>query len=792
MIGRRIPGLTGPILVAGAGTYVDDVQLQGMTHLAVLRSPYAHARIREIDVTAAERMPGVVSVITGAEIRREMRPIPETYDIEHLGGRRIEWYALCDERVRYVGEAVAAVVAEDKYTAHQALEAIYVDFEELPVVASAEEALQPGAPRVEPEWPNNVLFENEFESGDVERAFGEADDVIGGEVRSSRLIAAPMEPRGCVAIFDPYLGLLTVWDSTQFPHTARVYFAEALGLAENSVRVIQPHVGGSFGLKQTTFQEKILTAYVARKLCRPVKWIEERHEHFQAGGHSRDLVARYEAAFTAEGTITGLRMELIADVGTLTALAGWSMATVTARCIPGIYKIPNLHTRLTAVVTNKAPWNAYRGFGKDAAAFIMERVVDKVSRAAALDRATVRHRNLIQAHEFPFAHASGEVLDSGNYPEALNRVLDMVEAASFESQREEARERGDRLGLGFALEVTPEGAAFPNSLLGGYEGATVRLTPTGEVTVLSGTTSAGTGNETALAQIAADTLACDIGRVRVIQGDTDTCPWGLGNFASRAVTIGGTAVQLAAQAVRAKLLEIASGMLGASSGDLALAEGRIFRVSNPAQSLDIRDAVRQAYEHVHLDHMREIEPAIEETRYFRIGNVRHEPERDGRLSLYPTWSYGAAACVVTVDEQTGLVRILRYCYVHDAGRIVNPLLAEAQIHGGIVQGIGGALYEHIVYDDAAQIQIGTFMDYTIPTAVEAPTIEVDHIETPSPFTPLGTKGVGESGLGAAVGALCGAIEDAFPELPVEITDVPATPHRVWRAIELARERVLEP
>jgi carbon-monoxide dehydrogenase large subunit len=784
-----VPGLTNRVLVAGAGTYVDDVVLPGMTHLAILRSPYAHAGIRGIDTAEAERLPGVVCVVTGEEIQRELRPIPETYDIEHLGGRRTDWYALCHDRVRYVGEAVAAVVAVDKYTAFKALDYIDVDYEELPVVADAEAALAPDAPLVEPHWPDNVLFENRYAAGDVDGAFADADGIVRGSFRSSRLIAAPMEPRGCVVSFDPYQDLLTVWDSTQFPHTARVYFAKALGISENCVRVIQPHVGGSFGLKQTTFQEKMLCAYLARKLRRPVKWIEERREHFQAGGHARDLVAHYEAAYAADGEIVGLRVELVADVGALTALAGWSMATVAARCIPGIYKIANFETRLRAVVTNKCPWNAYRGFGKDAAAFVMERILDKVSRATGVDRAEIRLRNVIQPHEFPFAHASGEVIDSGNYPETLRRVLELIGRDEFDAAREAARARGERIGLGFGLEVTPEGAAFPNSLLGGYEGATVRLTPTGDVLLLTGTTSAGTGNETALAQIAADVLSCPVDRVRVVQGDTDTCPWGLGNFASRAVTIGGTAVHMAATAVREKLLAIAAAMLDVPADQLSLDSDHVLETARPDNRIPVRDVVCQAYEHVHVAHMREIEPALQETRYFRIGNVRHEPERDGSLGLYPTWSNGAAACVVAVDADTGLLRVLRYCYVHDAGRIVNPLLAEAQIHGGIVQGIGGALYEHVVYDDAAQIQTGSFMDYTLPTAVEAPTIELEHLETPSPFTPMGTKGVGESGLGAAVAAICSAVEDAFPELDLDIDAVPATPNAIWRAVARARQAV---
>jgi len=789
-VGQPVPSLTNTKLVAGRGRFVDDIQLPGMTYAAVLRSPFAHARIRGIDASRAEALPGVLHVLTGREVAGQMNPIPETYDTAAVGAKGVRWYALCVDRARYVGEAVAAVVAEDKFTAYAALDLIDVDYEELPVVSDPEKAMEDGAALVEPDWGDNVMASRDIVLGDPDAAFAAADGTVSGYVRSARITGTAIEPRGCVASYDAYEDTLTFWDSTQNPHPLRNYLAETLGMPDTSIRVIQPHVGGGFGLKIPTFQEEPLVAYLARKLKRPVKWIEERSENFWTGGHARDTRFTYEAAYKDDGTVTGIRLKVIADVGAPTALCGWGMSFVTWYCLPCVYKIPNSETHLRSVVTNKCPWNAYRGYGKDAASFLMDRIMDHIARVTGIDRVEVRFRNFIPPEEFPFPQVSGAMIDSGDYAKALSTVLEMVDYEAFPALQEQARAEGRRIGLGIGQELIPEGCSMPGSLLlNGCDGTEVRVSPTGEVTVLTGVTSPGSGNETGIAQIVADALGCTFDRIRVVQGDTESCPWGFGNYSARSVIIGGSAAHLAATDVKEKMVRVAANMLEASPADLEAADGRIFVRGTPDRGLTHDEVAHEVYRNPHGPNMEGIEPALEAQRHFKIDNVYHQPEKQGRFSAYPSWPNGVAAVVVEVDEETGYVTVLRYCMVHDAGLIVNPLLAEANLHGGVAQGLGAALYEQIAYDDDAQPLTATFMDYTIPTAVEVPDIELGHQETLTPFTPLGTKGVGESGVGAPLGALCSAIENALPELDLRLTELPLTPSRVWGAIQNAREGV---
>jgi aerobic carbon-monoxide dehydrogenase large subunit len=789
-VGQRVPSLTNTKLVAGRGRFVDDIQLPGMTYAAVLRSPFAHARIRSIDTSKAEALPGVVYVITGREVVENMNAIPETYDTAAVGAKGVKWYPLCVDRARYVGEAVAAVVAEDKFTAYAALDLIEVDYEPLPVAADPEEAMKEGAPLVEPDWGDNIMASRDIVLGDPDAAFAAADGTVTGFVRSARITGTAIEPRGCLAAYDAYDDSLTFWDSTQNPHPLRNYLAETLGMPDTSIRVIQPHVGGGFGLKIPTFQEEPLVAYLARKLKRPVKWIEERSENFWTGGHARDTRFYYEAAYMDDGTVTGIRLKVIADVGAPTALCGWGMSFVTWYCLPCVYKIPNSETHLRSVVTNKCPWNAYRGYGKDAASFLMDRIMDHIASETGIDRAEVRFRNFIPPDEFPFPQVSGAMIDSGDYAKALRTVLDMVDYEGFPALQEQARAEGKRLGLGIGQELIPEGCSMPGSLLlNGCDGTEVRVSPTGEVTVLTGVTSPGSGNETGIAQIVADALGCSFDRIRVVQGDTESCPWGFGNYSARSVIIGGSAAHLAATDVKEKMLKVAGNMLEAAPDDLEAVEGRIFVRGTPDRGVSHDEIAHEVYRNPHGVNMEGIEPALEAQRHFKIGNVYHQPETQGRFSAYPSWPNAVAACIVEVDQETGFVKVLRYCMVHDAGTIVNPLLAEANLHGGVAQGLGAALYEQIAYDEDAQPLTATFMDYTIPTAVEVPHIELGHQETPTPFTPLGTKGVGESGVGAPLGALCSAIENALPELDLRLTELPLTPSRVWAAIQTAREGV---
>ncbi len=788
-IGRGVASINNRKLVAGAGTFVADLKLERMLYAAIVRSPYAAARIVSIDPKPAEAISGVVAVVTGSEVRAETHPIEI-----HGAGSGVDaktpsdLYALCIDRVRFVGEAVAAVVATDPNTAKRAAAAVEVEYEEREPVVDAAAALQPGSPLVEPDWGDNVLYQTEFVAGDTARALADADGVIEGTLRHHRYTGTPLEPRAYLASYDPHREHLTFWASTQCPHPMRLFLSRTLGIEENDIRVIQPNVGGAFGLKIPFFQEEPLIAYLSVRMGRPVRWVAERSEDLLAGGHARETSFRWKAGYRADGAVTALEVEVIADVGVASSLLGWPQSYVTAFCVPTAYKIPNTDVKLLTVATNKCPWNAYRGYGKESASLLMDRVMDAVAREVGLDRAAVRLRNFIGPDEFPYAQNAGGMIDSGDYPKALRRVLELIGYEDFPARQAEARKTGRYLGIGIGQELTPEGCALSGSeIAGAYDGATVRVSPTGRVTILTGITSPGTGNETAIAQIAAERLGVELEKIRVLQGDTESCPYGLGNYSSRGVMMGGSAVHLAATELREKMLRVAARMLEVSTDDLEIKTGEISVVGAPVRTLPIADVVTEIYRDCHGAAASEEEPGLESTRYFRHGNVYHQPETQGRYNAYPAWSNQSVACVVEVDPETGLVKILRYCGVHDSGVIVNPLTAEANVHGGTAQGIGGALFEELAYDEAGQLLTTTFMDYTLPTAVDLPRFEIEHQETPTPFSPLGTKGVGESGVTGPLGALCSAVEDALSPFGVRIDALPLSPARVWAAIQAARD-----
>ena len=787
-VGTEVAGLNSRKLVAGHGRYTGDIHLDGMLSVAFLRSPHAHARIGKIDTGEALAVPGVVYVLTAKEVNHQLGPVTHTIDPEGMGARRAQVYALPPEKVRFVGEPVAVVVAQDKYTARKAADLIAVDYEVLPPVVDCEAALEPGAPLIEPEWGDNQMGTQAFRRGDPERAFAEAEGMISGVVKTHRYLAAPIEPRAYVAAYDRFQERLTFWASTQNPHQLRACLADSLRIAEANIRVIQPDVGGGFGAKSPFYPDEVVIAYLAMKLGYPVKWVEERTEYFLAAGHAREERLYYEVAYRKDGGVTGLRVKVIADIGAPGTLLGCWMAWVTASCIPTVYKIANCDVQLRVAVTNKCPWNAYRGFGKEAATFLMERLMDEVASVTGLDRAFVRLKNYIQPEDFPYHQVSGAMLDSGNYPAAMERLLTMLDYQNFPREREVARGQGRHIGIGISHELMPGGCALPSSLFSGYDGCTIRVTPSADIKVLTGVTSPGTGNETAIAQIVADTIGAELGRISVVQGDTEICPFGLGNFSSRCTMIGGAAGREAALDIRAKMFKVASRMLEVLPAELDAEDGRIFVKDAPCHAVTFADVTRAIYRESYGPHALDFEPGLEVTRYYRNPNSYHQTHLHpyGGLSTYPSWPYGVAGCVVEVDPDTGKVTILRYCYVHDAGKIVNPMLAEGNMHGGFAQGIGGALYENLAYDENGQLRTTTFYDYTIPTAADLPRFEVQHQETPSPFSPLGLKGVGESGIGAPLSAICSAVEDAFPELRLRFRETPLTPARVWEAIERAK------
>jgi len=774
--------------VTGKGKFVADVYLPGMLHAAILRSPYAYAKINSINTKKASRHPGVVAVVTGIEAAKLSKPIPFMYSPTGFGSKTADVYGLATDRARYVGEPVAAVVAVNKLVAYEALELVEVDYTPLTPVVDAERALEPGSPLVYEPWGDNLLLKMSFRGGDVDGAFKEADYVIKDSLKSHRYTGVPIEPRAYVADYDRANGKLTLYATTQQPHPLRTTLAAALDIPENNIHVIQPDVGGAFGVKTPPYQEEILLPILAISTGKPVKWVEERRENFLAGGHAREMVHHFEVAFNRDGRVVGLREKMIADTGAPSPLIGWGMAFVGAIHIPGVYKIENVEVESLMVVTNKAPWNAYRGYGKENSNLLMERCMDLVARKLGISPIETRLKNFVQPQEFPFKQVSGQVLDSGDYPKVLNRLLQMSEYDELREERERLRRQGKYVGIGVVFEVAPGGACLPDSYITGYDGTTVRVAPTGKVTVLTGITSPGTGNETMIGQVVADELGTSIGDVSVIQGDTDMCPYGLGNFSDRSTIVGASSAMLAAKDIREKMLKVAASMLEASPEDLDIEESRIFVKGVPSKFLKFADVSQTIYRRPY-DCAIDIEPGLEATRYFRTLNATHIPDEQGRISTYPSYPNMAHLAFVEVDGETGEVKILKYAAVHDCGFVMNPMMVEGQLHGGIVQGIGGALYENLVYDDSGQLLTTTFMDYPIPTSMEVPRIEVANHETKSPFTPYGTKGVGESGPVGAPAVLMSAVEDALSSLGVKITELPLTPNKVWELIRDAKRRL---
>jgi carbon-monoxide dehydrogenase large subunit len=789
-IGKGIPGKTNQVLAAGKGTFVGDIDLPRMCHLAVVRSPYAHARIKSIDTAAAEKLPGVIRTIVGDEIVRNTKPIPTHSPA--LGEKKFELYALAIGKVRYVGEPVAAVVAEDRFIAKCAAEMIEIVYEDLPPVVDPEKALEAGSVLVVDDWGDNILSSRIEVHGDPDAKLKTAAGIVRGDVRTQRYTGCSIEPRGYIASYDPYRGKLTFWASTQSPHSLRLFLSEILDLRESQIQVIEPHVGGAFGLKLPTYPEEPLICYLAMKLERPVRWIEERTENLLAGGHAREMRLAFEAGYEKDGRVTALKVRLLADVGAPSALCGWGMANVAAFLIPAVYKIADVRVERITVITNKCPWNAYRAYGKEAAILMLERMMDLVAERTGLDRAEVRLRNFIQPNEFPYKQVSGASLDSGNYQRVLARALEAGDWRGFPARQADARKRGELIGIGLSYELTPEGGCIPkSSLLSAYDGTRVQVSPKGEVTIMTGVTSPGCGNETGIAQIVADELGVSPDAVTVIQGDTDVCPFGLGNSSSRSVIFGGSAAKLAAGNLREKMSRVAARMLEVSAEDVELEDGKIRVKGAPSRSVDFGEVAGVIYREAFTLPACEEEPGLDATRYFRHGNfeaMNKQPDPEGRLNFYSTWPNGATIAVVRVDIETGVVTVLRLLSVHDAGVLINPMLVNANLHGAFAQSLGGTLFENLAYDEVGQLQTASLMDYTMPTAVDLPSFEIMHEETPSPFNPLGAKGAGESGISGPMAAVAGAIDDALRQagLSVHVMEMPLTPNRVWSYIEEAR------
>ncbi|MDR7484673.1 MAG: xanthine dehydrogenase family protein molybdopterin-binding subunit [Armatimonadota bacterium] len=756
-IGRPLRRREDERFLRGRGRYVGDITLPGMLHLVIVRSPFAHARVRAIRTAPVLRAPGVVAVVTGADLAGRVQPMP-------MGAREGATVAsaphpiLASETVRYVGEPVAAVLAQTPAAAADAAALLEVDYDPLPAVVDPHEALG-GAVRVHEALPDNVLLRWHRSGGDVEGAFRSAARVVRGSFTIPRLIAAPVEPRGAVAAYDPGADLLTLWCSAHDPHRPRAQLSRVLGRPEDRIRLIVPDVGGAFGSKGALAPEAAVAAFLAIVHGRPVRWIEDRRENFAAAHQGRGVSAEVEMAVDGSGALLGIRARLLADLGAYLLPSTANPPVTTAMLMTGAYAISAAEVELVGVATNKVPTGPYRGAGRPEAAFIVERMVDLVARDLGLDPVQVRRRNFIPPERFPYRTPLGFTYDSGNYARALDRAWELLEGDRWRREQQPARAEGRLLGIGVSGHIERIGSGL-------WEGAAVSVEPDGRVVVRMGPAPQGQGHETTFAQIAAEALGLDPGAIVVQWGDSAVVPRGVGTFASRSVTIGGSALLVALDRIREKATGIAARLLEAAPSDIVWDSDRLHVRGMPARAVAWTEIAAVAYDPVRLP--ADLEMGLAASATFRLPG--------------PVFAFGAYGAVVEIERETGAVRLLRLVAVDDAGRIVNPLLAEGQVIGSTAQGLGAALVEAAVYDADGQLQTASFLDYSLLRAADLPTIASEFLETPSPFNPLGAKGIGETGCMGAPAAVANAVADALAPLGIRHVDIPYTPQKLWRIL----------
>ncbi len=774
-LGAAVRRREDPRFLRGEARYVDDVTLPGLLHAAFLRSPHAHALIRAVRTDAAAAMPGVVAVFTFRDLARWMKPLPLFGAVPpglaaaiRVDIRQAPQYALCKDRARHVGEIVAMVVATSRALAEDAVERIEVDWEPLPPVGDMRAAAEPGAPLLHPDWGTNVALAFTHAIGDPDGAFARADLVLTETFQIQRYVGMPIETRGVVAAWDRRDGSLTTWNSTQVPHFVQQGLATALELPPHRIRVIAPDLGGGFGTKASGYAEDALVPIAAMVLGRPVKWIEDRREHMAGAAHARHQIHRISLAATRDGVILGVRDRIWLDLG---AYNVWGIVLPynTVAHLVGPHRIRDMWVEVQAVVTNKTPNAPYRGAGRPETVFAMDRAVDCLARELRLDPAEVRRRNYLRANELPwdlgmpYRDGNPLVYDSGDFRGVLEAALQAAGYDEFRREQERLRARGVWRGIGISGYV--EGTA-----IGPYEGATVKLDLAGRVVVATGAVSSGQGHETSLAQVAADALGVPLDWVTVVGGDTAAVPFGIGTFASRSAVTAGSSIADACREVRGKVARAAAALLEAAPEDIEVEDGRVFVRGAPDSAIPLARVVQAALPTFARPGV--APPDFEASAYHHV----------------PTVTYASAVHVaqVEVDPGTGHVRLLRYVVAHDCGKVINPVIVEGQVHGGVAQGVGGALFEEMVYDDSGQLLTGSLMDYLVPTAAELPAIETVHLEYPSPRNPLGAKGLGEGGAISPPAAIANAVEDALAPLGIRIRETPVSPARLLALIEGTR------
>jgi aerobic carbon-monoxide dehydrogenase large subunit len=774
--GASVPRMEDPRLLRGEGRYVGDITLPGMLHAAFVRSPHAHARIRSIRADAARRVPGVAHVFTFGDLERWMKPLPLFGAIPSGLGQRVNvtmrqlpQFAICRDRVRYVGEIVAMAVAESRAIAEDACESVEVDYEPLPPITDMVTAGEAGSPLMYPEWGSNVAVQFETGFGDAARAVREAEVRVRERFYVQRYVGMPLETRGVVAQWDARDGSLTTWNATQVVHFVQQGLVAALGLPAHKIRVIAPDVGGGFGTKASGYPEDLLLPAAAIACRRPVKWIEDRREHMMAAGHARHQVHDIELAARRDGTFLAVRDRIWLDLG---AYNCWGIVLPynTVAHLLGPHRVPNLHVECRGVVTNKTPNAPYRGAGRPETVFAMDRIVDRLARELGMDPAEVRRRNYLSAADLPYElqipYRDGNrlIYDSGDFRADLEAALVAVGYPERRRQQAALRARGVYRGIGISGYV--EGTA-----IGPYEGASVRMDASGRAVVATGAASQGQGHETSFAQVAADALGIPLEWVTVVGGDTAAIPFGVGTFASRSAVNAGTSIYAAALTVRDKLVAAAAALLEAAPPDIEISDGLASVRGAPDSAMPLARVIQSAL-----------------PTFARPSAVA----ADFEATVYhhqPTVTYTSAVHVahVEVDTGTGAVKLLRYVVAHDCGKLINPVIVEGQIHGGVAQGVGGGLLEEMVYDEQGQLLTGTLMDYLIPTAMELPPIETVHLEYPSPRNPLGIKGIGEGGAISPPAAIANAVEDALQPFGARVTRTPLGPSAVLDLIRDARD-----
>lgn len=779
-IGKAMKRVEDPRFIQGKGKYVANLQIPGMLHAAIVRSPHAHAKINSIDTSAALAMPGVVGVYTGADLAADgVGGLPCGFNPP--GIKTAPHPVLAIGKVRHVGDGVAVVIAENRYAAQDAAEAVQVDYTPLPAVVDAKKATDPGAPQLHDEIPNNTSFYWALGNRDeINRAFAAADHVVELDLINQRLIPNAMEPRACVAQYSDFSEEMTIWTTSQNPHIIRLLLSLAtLQMPENKLRVISPDVGGGFGSKIFHYAEEVIVPWAARKLNRPVKWVSTRSEAFVTDAHGRDHVTTAKLALKNDGTIVGLDVTTYANMGAyLSTFAALIPTAIYITLFSGLYKIPVIFGESYGTMTNTVPVDAYRGAGRPEASYVLERLVDIAARDLKMDPIELRRKNFIQPHEFPYQTPVALLYDSGDYDKLFDKAVEVSNYSELLRQRDAARAAGKIVGVGVSgcIEASGLGPSKVVISLGAgvglWESGSIRVHPTGKVSVFTGSHAHGQGHETTFAQIVADELGIPIGDVEIIHGDTGRTPFGLGSYGSRSASVGGSALVRSAEKIRNKLIKMAAFQLEVAEEDVVYdrASGKVHVKGSPDQAKSFVElSVGTLTAHQLPDGM---EPGLEETTFYDPANF--------------TFPNSAHIAMVEIDRETGEVKLTHYTSVDDVGNVINPLIVEGQMIGGVAQGVGQALWEHGVYDDAGQLLSGSMMDYAMPRADGFPTILTDRIETPSPHNPLGVKGAGEMGTIASTVTVANAVMDALEPLGIRHVDMPLTAEKLWKAIQSAK------